>query len=406
MKLTSTLLYRSPVTGVCFHLGAVVASTSTDEEDADGCVVGRTGTLCNLSAKKLTVLHTSKEHGFVSIASLRNGDLAVGTSDHNVVILSGTGKPRRILESRLGCSLDWLAAGGEPECLFAATTESGGNAELGFEEWSTKDWTRSSVPLPGTSPPALSPRGVSRVRDDRRIAEYAWKGKPAPVTKAIVGRGRWLTVPVEEGWILSNVFGAECSFVDIAGRTRWTRKESLYAACAVVPGTILGVGDEALLVIDVATGKTLASTKRKAASDATLVTIAADGAGSFAVGDGGGVELVRVALQRAVAAPLRWTSAKPAGRVGDAGDEAPTATMAIAAFEALVGEVCAAADQKTLSRLHRKLADLDLLEASDMPAHRKKLAKGCSRLRAHARRLENHAAQRELENILDTVTSS
>lgn len=288
---------RSPVRGVCFRGDLIFATTSADSEDSDGCTV-YTGQLLKISEQRSSVVHKSKEHGFTALVSLRNGDLALGTTDRTIAILSADGKVKRTLKSQLGCSIDWLAAGGEPERLLAATTASGGNESIGIEEWSTHDWQYASTPLASTRLPGLSATGASRVREDGRIAAYAWGGKPAPKSKAVVGRGHWRCVPFPDGWFLYNAFGSGVVFVDGGGQLRWAHNDlRLFTACAVGAQAVVGVGGETVMLIEIASGRAVASAKHQNDSISSAMSMATDGAGTFAIGSDGGVDLLKVTLR-------------------------------------------------------------------------------------------------------------
>ena len=91
--------------------------------------------------------------------------------------------------------------------------------------------------------------------------------------------------------------------------------------------------------------------------------------------------------------------------------DAPDAEPAkvVARFEALTRQAIAARSAAALQKLGREMDKLDLLEASDEPANLKRIDDCVQRLSAH---LQTHpkplsrAALRELEGILDSVTSS
>jgi hypothetical protein len=422
--MKSRLLSSSASKSVSFRGPDLLSVSSIEVETKSGDTVEH-GAVSLHSGGKEKVLHKSREVGFVAVAVLANGQIAVARSDDGIAILSPGGAIVRELDTELGAPADWLAVGGIPERLFAATTASGSKKTSDtVAELDVETWERRHVPLRSTRLPGISEHGVCRVTRDGRIAQYAWKGAPKPMTPGLVDRGSWRSVRVRDGWLLYSPWSPNM-YVDLTGHELWNRSilasfpggtadDHVQSACAAGANRLVLVTRRAIYLVDGPSGALLDACERavRMTDDHQDGNVVWDGGARLAVSSDAGVEIVEGLPPLAITdgAPVAGAAATKEAPKGAATKKAAKPAKAgaavVDALVLLVEELAAVEDPKKLARIHKKIAALDLLEASDDPACAKRVGQAVRKVRALAKATKAAAARVELEHILDTMTAS
>ncbi|MFO0548416.1 MAG: hypothetical protein U0271_08525 [Polyangiaceae bacterium] len=416
------------VSGLFFR-GEVLFATTSLGKERGGSIVGYSGALLRVDGERPHPLFESKKLGLLAGAALASGDIAVSTTESEIVVLAPDGKVRRQFASGLVPyhSPDYLVVGGAPERLFVAS-RAYSNAKSGrAEEWDTSAWTKGkTIAFTSTHPLSVSARGVARTTskgyanaDSWGVLEYAWKGAPKAI-KTPTQRSSWC-VSMASGFLVSD--SQTAAFVEPSGAVRWTIAERVIAACALGDTLIAVLTWKGLVVADVASGAIVESHPLEFGDDeswATPCPIAASAGGSVAFASESRLVLVERSNSAQLAAPsatpevARMAAPPTPEEIAKAATtakakakrEADEADRVVSAVREITEQITASDDVKLFKKLHAKLRKLDILESSDEPKNAKQIAKCVTSLRARLKALSGSPAASELEGILDTLTSS
>jgi hypothetical protein len=349
-----------------------------------------------------------------ALAALANGDLVVsGGSDaelaYPIFVMSRAGDIRAKLDSGFGGRADWLATGGTPEQIFAATSWSCTPKEHKFVAvWDAKTRERSYIRTNKPRPATLSDFGVSRVLADGHVAEWPWKGA-VKKTAAKVGQryGNPSCVRVTSGWLLHDLWAF---FATVDGKQAWEWEGYIANACAYGADRLLIMSREEVFVVDAPSGKVLSSCPRAL----TLSDQQRDrGTIHFDLATNAAFLACEAGIERVEGLPAPEFAAKSVSAQTQASnDTAPTPLdLQIDAFVSVADAICGTSELETLKALHKQLATMELMdvlvasEEADSKggrAAKKRIAK----IQSYRTKSKDLQIVRELENILDTISST
>lgn len=413
------------VSGLFYRGADLFASVKVDQVDSDDCIVGYSGALLRIVGKEPETVFKSDELGLLAGTALSSGDLAVGTTDSEILVLAPNGTIRRRFPSGLmpSHSPDFVVAGGTPEQLVVGSRAYSNAKSARAEQWDTTSWTQGkSIAFTNLSPLSVGPRGVVRTTGKGYanaaswgVLEYAWKGAPKAV-KTPTQRSSWC-VATAVGWLVSD--SETASFVEPSGAVRWTIDEPHIGARALSDTRLAIVTFNAVVVVDLADGRVVESQPIKVGKTESFESpcpIAASAAGAVAFASQTRlliVQLGSVDVSKQVAFAVRpGPAATEIAKVGKAAkkvaeDEASASCAAVEALEALTSEIVGTEDVKVLKKARAKVSKLDLLEAADEPKNAKRIAKCEKALRARLKALPlGSPASLEIASILDVMTDS
>ena len=292
MATSSTRTFPLAVSGIFFRGTELFATSSVDKLDRNENIVGYTGALVRIAGANPEPVFQSKKHGLLAGTALASGDLAVGTTDGEILVLAPDGAVRRRFPSGLmpQHSPDYLVAGGVPERLFVATKAYSNAKSERAEEWDTTTWARGkSIAFTSLGVLSVSSRGVARATGKGYtnaaswgVLEYAWKGAPKAV-KTPTQRSSWC-ISTPAGWLVSD--SKTAAFVEPSGALRWTTSEELIAGCALSDTQLALVTWKGIIVVGVADGRLTESHPLELGDEESFATpcpIAASASGTVAV---------------------------------------------------------------------------------------------------------------------------
>ncbi|NUO52084.1 MAG: hypothetical protein HOV80_24800 [Polyangiaceae bacterium] len=209
-----------------------------------------------------------------ALTALSSGDLALG-GDPAIIILSPTGAVKHELHHGFGGPADWLAAGGSPERLFAATTWGCAMTDHQLvAEWETAGFTRRPyLSLKGRATPDLRELGFYGATDSQ--------GEP---------KWQWRCVRVATGWFVYSPL--RHVFVGASGKAV-RRAENAGVLRAIRHGrdSLFWVTRTEAMLVDASTGAILERCVR--VLDAEPESVAFDAStGCFAIATGTGIEVI------------------------------------------------------------------------------------------------------------------
>ncbi len=423
----STRSFPAPATSLFYRGDELLATTKVDKLDKDECIVGHSGALVRFAGGEPETIFKSKSVGLLSGAVLASGDIAVGTTDSQILVLSPQGKVQRTLSSGLQPyhQPDYLVAGGSPEIVVVASRGYSNAKSSRAEQHDTATWTQGkSLAFTSLSQLSVSARGIARSTgkgyanvDSWGLQEFRWKGG-LKVIKTPTQRSSWC-VSTASGWLVSDSNTA--AFVELEGAVRWTLSESHLGACALSDSRLAIVTFKALVVVDVADGRVVESHPLKLGAKESFelpCPVAASSSGSVAFTSQTRLLIVeRPVESRAVASKvtLAVTAGPSPGAVAKAAKagrqaaerQAAASSDVVVALEAITSEVLQTEDVKKLEKLRAKLGKLDVLEAGSEPKNEKRIAKCERAVRARMKALPlGSPASLELAHFLDVLTDS
>jgi hypothetical protein len=182
----STRTFPLSVSGLFYRGAELFVTTKVDKLDRDDNIVGYSGALLSVVGAKPEPLFQSNKLGLLAGTVLASGDIAVSTTDSEILVLAPKGTVRRRFPSGLmpGHDPDFLVSGGTPEILVVASRAYSDAKSSRAEQWDTASWTQGkAIAFTSLSPVSVSSRGVARSTpkgytkvDSWGAQEYAWKG--------------------------------------------------------------------------------------------------------------------------------------------------------------------------------------------------------------------------------------
>ncbi len=427
--MKSQVLSTSPAKAACFLGEDIYAASSIDVLDEAGNIVAFRGALTRFRGGEASVLARSDETGFTAVTALPDGRLVVAERGHGLAVLDGAGARLHSLATDLGAPTEWLAIGGSPLRVFAATTWSSSSKKSAtVVELDPVTWQKKHVSFTGQFLPCLSEVGVTRINKDKRIAEYAWKGAPKAVTEPAVSYGIWRIARVASGWFLH---ATTSMFLDLAGKVLWTGADRF----ATFPGATAGdvatsacsAGGDRLLIgtprsfflVDGPSGTLLASCERQAplTREAPHEGNLSWNGGTHAVAaSAAGIERLSdlppfagATASAATTPPAEVKAAKSAKSTKSTKVKADAASPhegTVATLETLVQALSETDDAERARALRLEIDALDVFAAQDDDRLAKRIDKAIRKLQARVRKVKDEGVRKELTHALDALTSS